>query len=113
MSDPADSDRQSEAGRPPGGLSAAEFDALFEAVSNWGRWGEADERGALNLLTAERVAAAARLVRSGETVTLSRPLDDRPGVDNREPAAHRMTMLPDRDIGSGLRQLQRGGAAHS
>jgi kynurenine formamidase len=101
MTEPPGSDRQTEAGRPHAELSAAEFAALFEEVSNWGRWGEADERGALNLLTAERVVAAARLVRSGETVTLSRPLDSRLGVDNREPADHRMTMLPDRDIGSG------------
>jgi len=42
-------------------LSADEFRALFDAVSNWGRWGEASERGALNYLTADRIAAAARL----------------------------------------------------
>jgi kynurenine formamidase len=86
---------------PPTELSAEEFRALFDAVSNWGRWGPDDERGALNYLTAERIAAAARLVRSGETVTLSRPLDTRGGVDNPEPAEHRMTMLADVDIGSG------------
>jgi kynurenine formamidase len=74
-------------------LSADEFTALFDTVSNWGRWGAEDERGALNHLTAERVAAAARLVRSGETVTLARPLDTRPGAANPEPAEHRMTML--------------------
>ena len=101
MTDPAGSDRAGGDDRPRADLNASEFDALFEAVSSWGRWGASDERGALNLLTAERVLAAARLVRSGETVTLSRPLDNRLGVDNREPAEHRMTMLPDRDIGSG------------
>jgi kynurenine formamidase len=74
-------------------LSAEDFRALFDAVSNWGRWGADDERGALNHLTAERIAAAARLVRNGETVTLARPLDTQPGVDNPEPAEHRMTML--------------------
>jgi hypothetical protein len=30
-------------------VSEAEFKALFQAVSTWGRWGE-DERGALNEL---------------------------------------------------------------
>jgi kynurenine formamidase len=83
-------------------MSAEEFRALFAAVSNWQRWGKSDERGALNLLTAERVVEAARLVRSGETVTLSLPLDTRPGADNPEPAVHRMTMLVDDEIGSGL-----------
>jgi kynurenine formamidase len=82
-------------------LSAAEFKALFDSVSNWQRWGESDQRGTLNLLTPENVAAAAGLVRTGETVTLSLPLNTRLGIDNPEPAVHRMTMLGDVDIGSG------------
>ena len=82
-------------------VSQAEFRALFAEVSNWGRWGEDDERGALNLLTPDRIAAAARLVSEGETVTLSRALDTRAGLDNPEPAEHHMTMLTDIDIGSG------------
>ena len=56
-------------------VSADEFRELFERVSNWGRWGPDDERGALNYLTPERVAEAAGLVRSGRTVSLSRPLN--------------------------------------
>ena len=82
-------------------VTAAEFRALFEAVSNWGRWGTDDERGALNFLTAERVLAAVRLVRTGETLTLSRPLNTQLGIDNPVPADHHMTMLGDEDIGSG------------
>jgi kynurenine formamidase len=82
-------------------LSAAEFRELFQAVSTWGRWGADDERGALNYLTADRVLAAARLVRSGETITLSLPLPTQPGIDNPVPADHRMTMLGNEDIGSG------------
>ena len=83
-----------------GALSAAEFQALFEEVSNWSRWGAADERGTLNLLTPDAVVAATRLPRTGETVTLSLPLDTAPEVDNPEPAIHRM-MLGDVDVGSG------------
>src|ERR1700752_1823754 len=82
-------------------MSATEFRALFEAVSNWGRWGEDDQRGALNYLTPEQVAHATQLVRSGETITLSLPLNTQPAIDNPEPAEHRMTMLNDEDIGSG------------
>jgi kynurenine formamidase len=74
-------------------VSADEFRELFERVSNWGRWGADDERGALNYLTPERVAAAAGLVRSGRTVSVSRPLNTEPEADNPEPADHRMTML--------------------
>jgi hypothetical protein len=38
-------------------MTEAEFRALFDSVSNWGRWGERSGRGALNHLTPERVAA--------------------------------------------------------
>ena len=82
-------------------VSGADFKALFDAVSNWGRWGEDDQRGALNYLTPERVAAAAQLVSTGETITLSLPLNTRHALDNPEPADHWMTMLSDVDIGSG------------
>jgi hypothetical protein len=82
-------------------VSADEFRRLFEAVRNWGRWGERAERGALNHLTPDRIAAAARLVRSGVTVTLSQPLRMEQRIDCPEPADHRMTMLTNEDIGSG------------
>jgi kynurenine formamidase len=82
-------------------LTGSEFRALFQEVCNWDRWGERMERGALNHLTPERVATATRLVRSGVTVTLSQPLDTQRRVDNPSPADHRMTMMPDVDIGSG------------
>jgi kynurenine formamidase len=82
-------------------MSAAEFSALFQRVCAWGRWGDDDERGALNELTPERVVAATKLVCTGETVTLGLPLDTHPGVANPEPAVYRMTMLADTDIGSG------------
>jgi kynurenine formamidase len=72
-------------------VSAAQFDVLFRAVSSWGRWGDGDERGALNHLTPERVAAAAALVRDGLTVTLSWPLNTHARADNPHPADHHMT----------------------
>jgi kynurenine formamidase len=73
-------------------MSAQEFRELFDAVSNWGRWD--NDRGALNYLTPDRVAAAAGLVRSGTTITLSRPLQTEARPDVPEPADHHMTMLP-------------------
>jgi kynurenine formamidase len=82
-------------------LSEGEFRALFQEVCSWGRWGDDDDRGALNELTPERIAAAARLVRTGEAVSLSLPLNTEAGIENPEPAVHRMTQLPDADIGSG------------
>jgi hypothetical protein len=72
-------------------LGADEFKALFEEVRAWGRWDAEDERGALNNLEPEHVAAAARLVRSGVTVSLSWPLNTRGAPHNPEPADHHMT----------------------
>jgi kynurenine formamidase len=82
-------------------VTAAEFATLFEAVRSWGRWGVDDERGALNLLTADRVAAAARLVRSGVVVSLSLPLNTSTALDCPTPAEFRMTQHNDADVGLG------------
>jgi kynurenine formamidase len=46
-------------------------DLLAAAPTNWGRWGDDDEVGALNFLTPERVVAAMSSVRSGKVFTLS------------------------------------------
>jgi kynurenine formamidase len=70
-------------------------------VRSWERWGAEDELGALNLLTAERVAAAARLARSGLVVSLSLPLSTSTGPDCPTPAEFRITQRHDEDTGSG------------
>jgi hypothetical protein len=63
---------------------------LFEETKRWGRWGEHDDRGALNLLTPERVVRAAALVHDGITVPCGRRLATEPAVDNPNPALHHM-----------------------
>ena len=50
---------------PPAAVTLAEFDAIFEAVKNWGRWGPEDELGTLNYITPDKVAAV-RSHRSGD-----------------------------------------------
>src|SRR5262249_41757503 len=55
-------------------LSVVEVKGLFDKISNWGRWGKDDERGALNFITPAKRAAAARLAQSGETVPMALPL---------------------------------------
>ena len=80
--------------RPRVEVTSAEFSELFDRVSSWGRWGQSDERGALNYLGAEQVAAAARLVRDGTTVSLGLPLNTKAADDNPEPAVHHMTAIP-------------------
>lgn len=44
----------------------------------WGRWGDGDQRGAINLITPEKRVAAMRAVRTGQTVSLSRPMESPP-----------------------------------
>ncbi|WP_254545794.1 cyclase family protein [Halomarina pelagica] len=53
---------------------------LADAPSNWGRWGDDDEVGALNYLTEEEVLRGVRAVEHGKTFTLGLPIG-RPGGD--------------------------------
>ena len=48
-----------------------EFDAMFQEINNWGRWGRDDELGTMNLVTAEKSREAAALVQKGITVSLA------------------------------------------
>lgn len=64
----------------PMGLSRADIEAMFALVSNWGRWGEADERGTLNLLTAQHRRAALAAVREGTSIGCGVPMGGRPPV---------------------------------
>ena len=45
-----------------------------ESLSNWGRWGEDDQLGTLNLLSPEKTRQAASLVREGVTVSCARTI---------------------------------------
>ncbi len=54
---------------------AIDFRAVGRRVSNWGRWGPEDERGTVNLITPERLVAAAGLIRTGRIFDLGIPFD--------------------------------------
>jgi kynurenine formamidase len=64
-------------------------------LSNWGRWGSADQRGTLNFITPEKTAQAARLVRDGVTVTLSHFVSEEEAMDSQTfgPTEHWMTSV--------------------
>jgi kynurenine formamidase len=47
-----------------------EFRRVADDVCNWGRWGEDDELGTLNFITAENVRQAASLVKRGKVFPL-------------------------------------------
>jgi kynurenine formamidase len=72
---------------------------LFDERNNWGRWGADDQRGAVNLITAEKRIQAARLVTAGRTVSLSQPI--LPNVSQAEGAAHCDVFTIDRGNGAG------------
>ncbi|HEV8676796.1 MAG TPA: cyclase family protein [Methylomirabilota bacterium] len=61
---------------------------------NWGRWGRDDQLGALNLITPEKRVAAARLVRTGRSLSLSREFPTMPSPGNPQPAQHWMRIVP-------------------
>jgi kynurenine formamidase len=67
-----------------GSVTKAQFDEWMTKLSNWGRWGKDDERGALNLITPEARRRAATLVKTGTTVSLSRQIPaDAPGTPGK------------------------------
>jgi kynurenine formamidase len=62
-------------------------------LHNWGRWGADDEIGTANFITAETIAAAARLVRRGLVISCAIPLEERGPVHPvRLPPKHLMTV---------------------
>ena len=68
--------------------------------TNWGRWGDDDERGALNLLTPERVRAGAAAVTTGKVYSLGIPIQSSgvPLLDYRG-TPMRLTLLNESDDG--------------
>jgi kynurenine formamidase len=75
--------------RPP--LTTDQVRGFHAKLSNWGRWGEDDELGAVNFITPEVTATAASGVKTGRTVSCARPLPTQPGPENPVPVAHHMT----------------------
>jgi kynurenine formamidase len=69
---------------------------LARRVSNWGRWGDDDERGTMNFVTPDVIRRAVATVRRGVVFSLALPLDgDGPqfGQGGRVNPVHFMTAL--------------------
>ena len=67
---------------------------LERDLNNWGRWGDNDERGTLNHLSADKTIHAIKLVEEGVTVSCARPIGWEAAADVPRPPQHYM-------IGSG------------
>ncbi len=78
-------------------LTDAEFRSLFDRLRRGVPWGPGDRRGALNYLTGERVAAAARQVRTGRTISMEAQIGSERTADNPDPCVHRMIQPADGD----------------
>ncbi len=70
-----------------------EIDSWLKEGRNWGRWGDAGNAGAINLITPEKRREAAGLVKSGRSVSLSRPLPVQPSAENPRPVHQYMSSL--------------------
>ena len=77
----------------PETISRAQFKQWFDEISNWGRWGQDDELGTLNLITPEVKAKAAALVKHGITVSLAFDLNKTKGEFNAHPFEQETTVL--------------------
>ena len=71
-------------------ITRADVARYHDELSNWGRWGDDDQLGALNHITADHTRAAAASVTTGVTVSLSRPLPTKVGPENPDPVVHEM-----------------------
>ena len=88
------------------GMTEAELSSLFGRVSNWGRWGDDDERGTLNHISGAEAKRAAGLVSEGRTVSLARNFPTQPGPENPWPAQHHMVIAGDDPCVPGLDGLE-------
>jgi hypothetical protein len=59
-------------GRAP--VTKAQVNAWMKSISTWGKWGKDDQLGAVNYITPDKRRQAAALVRTGEIVSLERPI---------------------------------------
>jgi len=83
-------------------MTRSDLDALFESLSNWGRWGSDDERGMLNHLLPEHAREAAADVREGLAISLAHDLDLHPTPETPVPAQHHMLAAGDARKESGI-----------
>ncbi len=100
----------SQSATPPPGrtVTEAEYERWKTELTNWGRWGQDDQIGALNLITPAKRRQAAALVKEGFSVSLAGDVDTVQAVDNWHPYEH--TMLT---IGKDRIAVNYHGIAHS
>lgn len=96
-------------------MTRVEFDALMQEISNWGRWGDEDELGTLNLITDEKRRDAATQVREGYTVSLSLFANKERDPLNANPFQHSLSVstFGGHEVAGDSYSVQYHGFAHS
>ena len=87
---------QPASGQAQGGdrdVTPAQYEQWKLELSNWGRWGENGEIGALNLITPEKRLEAVALVQEGFSVSLASDANTVQAVDNPRPYEHEMLSI--------------------
>ncbi|TDC52775.1 cyclase family protein [Jiangella ureilytica] len=75
--------------------SDAELCGWFDSLSNWGRWGDDDECGTLNLIDEDKRTQAAGLVRRGVAISCAQAITFSADSDDPWPASRRfMNKVP-------------------
>ncbi|MEE2777415.1 MAG: cyclase family protein [Acidobacteriota bacterium] len=99
----------------PEPVTKAEFDRWMQEISNWGRWGEDDELGTLNLVTAQKTLAATKLVREGTTVSMALDLNKVQDAVNANPFRHTLSVstFSGHQVAGDEYSVQYHGFAHS
>jgi kynurenine formamidase len=82
-----------------------DFDQLMKQLSNWGRWGQSDQMGAMNLITPTKRKQALGGVKEGFSVSMARNAEMEAASDNPRPIVHQMSLgrggsIPTTGIGS-------------
>src|SRR5919197_3932780 len=67
-------------------VTPADYARWKTEFRNWGRWGADDERGTSNLITAAKIVNVAKLVKTGEVVSLAHAVPQKVAADVPEGA---------------------------
>ena len=70
--------------------SEAQVIRWFDELSNWGRWGQDDQLGTLNLIAPDKRRQAGGLIREGLTVSCGRTITYDQAADVNDPPKHFM-----------------------
>ena len=80
-------------GEPGEEVTKEQYDKWMTELSNWGRWGDDDQLGALNLITLAKRVEAARLVETGTVVSMARDMTIDRLENPDEASANRLPVL--------------------